>query len=122
VYGPDPMAKPATPASSLRAAAAKLAASAASARTEEKRLLDLLDAITSLLAATDDARDTLDDAGRLATAKALQAGLDPALLRDRPYGDRKLRAIARELGLPPRRPGPAPRRRALSDLLDDDRT
>jgi hypothetical protein len=62
------------------------------------------------------AQRSLDEALLTLTRNALLSGIDPDELVDKPYPARKLRAIARELSLPARRPGPRPRRAPAADV------
>ncbi len=78
---------------------------------DKKALLRALDAITALHTAVQDARQFIADVGPPTVTRALQAGVDPDMLRGRPYTESQVRKFAREAGLPPKKRGP--RRREL---------
>lgn len=98
----------------IRRASRKLLASSFRLKAEASdpagNPLPLLDRATILRRALVDGLDQVDALADALTERALHQGVHPGDLVDRPYPPRKLRAIARQLGIAPRKPGPTPRR------------
>lgn len=80
----------------------------------------MLDEVTDSHQALATVQQRLDDLGGVLTVRALKKGVDPATLTNRPYGERRVREIRKAIGLPPRKPGPEPRRRSATDLVNDE--
>lgn len=74
-------------------------------------VLALLDAVTELHQAVGAARAVIAANASGLVRHALQLGVDPGKLVNRPYNSRTVATLYREAGLPPRRPGPRPVRR-----------
>lgn len=83
------------------------------ARTDAKDqdgLLDILNRLTALHQAAEEIRSYVAETAPGLVTQALGAEIDQDDLVGRPYGETVVRRLAREAGLPPRRPGPRRRR------------
>jgi hypothetical protein len=80
--------------------------------TDAEGVLAALDRLTELREAAEQARRLIADHARPLIEQALRAGVHRADLAKRPYSSTVVHQIADEIGIPPRKPGPAPRRRA----------
>lgn len=79
--------------------------------TDPDAVLDILDRITALHQAAEEIRAYVaENAPDVVTLALKEAKVDQDDLVGRPYGETVVRRLARDAGLPKRRPGPRPRR------------
>lgn len=91
---------------------AGIVAEARAAQTADQALAALR-RVTDLHEALQHARQVVADTAPPLVRQALAEGVDPATLAGQPYTPTVVRRLAREVGLPPQKPGP--RRRQVVD-------
>jgi hypothetical protein len=96
-------------AESIRAETERLSAQlSAQPPASVEQTLALLDAVTALHQAVAAARTVIAANAGALVRHALELGVEPKMLINRPYNGRTVADIYRQTGLPPRRPGPRP--------------
>lgn len=103
----------------LRREIREVAEQAATVDRDPEAIAAALDRLTALYDAIEAVRHELADSAPALVVRALLAGIDRDDLIGRPYSANVVRNLAKEAGLPPRRPGPRRRsdRRKLAEVL-----